>query len=143
MSKFKGIKQFIMYSIIGGSNFLIDLGILNVLWHITGIYAGFMNYIFKFISFCAYSANGYFWNRHFTFKPDNSDPKANSYFKYATVLGTAMLVNAFILSVMTMHNIFNINPKLWANISALTGSIVTGIASFLVNKFFIFEKKTK
>lgn len=138
MSKSKGIKQFILYSIIGGSNFLIDLGILNILWHVTGIYQGFTNYIFKFISFCAYSTNGYYWNKRFTFK---SDSKSNSYFKYASVLGVAMLINASILSIMTMNNIFKVNPKLWANISSLTGSIITGIASFLINKFFIFEKK--
>ena len=134
MSKKNNFMQFIKYTLIGGINVLIDFGILNILWIITGIYKGYINYLFKFISFIAYSTNGYFMNKKFTFKSNN-----NSYFKYISVLAVTAILNAFILSNLSMHNFFNFKPIIWSNISALIASIVTGIISFLVNKLFVFK----
>ncbi len=134
MSKKNNFMQFIKYTLIGGINVLIDFGILNILWIITGIYQGYINYLFKFISFTAYSTNGYFMNKKFTFKSNN-----NSYFKYISVLAVTAILNAFILSNLSMHNFFNFRTIIWSNISALIASISTGIISFLINKIFVFK----
>lgn len=129
----KNIKQFILYAIIGASNFLIDLFILNTFWKITGVYSGYTNFLFKGISFLAYSANGYYWNKKYTFRTEGS------YIKFAFVLCAAAIVNAFILSNLSLYNLLGISQVLWSNISALTGSIITGAASFLINKFIVFK----
>lgn len=129
----KSIKQFILYVIIGTSNFLIDFFILNILWKITGIYSGYINFLFKGISFLAYSANGYYWNKKYTFKTEGS------YIKFASVLGAAAIANAFILSNLSLYNLLGVSQILWSNISALTASITTGIVSFLINKFIVFK----
>ena len=129
----KSMKQFILYAIIGTSNFLIDFFILNTLWKITGVYSGYINFLFKAISFLAYSANGYYWNKKYTFKTEGS------YIKFASVLGAAAIVNAFILSNLSLYNLLGVSQALWSNISALTASITTGIASFLINKFIVFK----
>lgn len=129
----KSIKQFILYVIIGTSNFLIDFFILNILWKVTGIYSGYINFLFKGISFLAYSTNGYYWNKKYTFKTEGS------YIKFASVLGAAAIANAFILSNLSLYNLLGISQILWSNISALTASITTGTASFLINKFIVFK----
>lgn len=130
----KSFMQFIKYSLIGGLNVIIDFAILNLLWFSTACYEGRINYLFKFISFCAYSTNGYFMNKKFTFKS-----KESSYFKYISVIGIAALLNGIILSNLTIHNFLNLKSVLWANISALVASITTGIISFLINKFLVFK----
>ncbi|PRR79355.1 hypothetical protein CLLI_08350 [Clostridium liquoris] len=129
----KNIKQFILYAIIGGSNFFIEFFILNILWKITGLYSGYINFLFKGIAFIAYSINGYYWNKKYTFKTEGS------YVSYASVLGAASIVDAFILSNLSLHNLLGVSQVLWSNISALTASITTGVASFLINKFAVFK----
>lgn len=128
--------QFIKYALIGGSNVIIDFGFLNIIMHVTGIHKGFMLLVFNILSFFIYSANGYFWNKKFTFK---SHSKA-SYYGYIAVLGSAMLVNGLLLSVFSLHNLLNVSPVLWANICKFAASLITGTASFILNKTVVFKK---
>lgn len=132
------IIQLIKYGSIGFINFLINLGILNLLMYITNIASGFTFYIFIAISFIVYSTNGYFMNKKFTFKYRN---KKNPYFQYLAVMGTAAFFNATIISALTLFNIFKLNPRIWANIIILFASVVTGLCSFLINKLVIFRNK--
>ncbi|WP_396276425.1 GtrA family protein [Haloimpatiens lingqiaonensis] len=135
---FNNLLQFITYALIGGSNELINLGILNFLTYITGIYYNkLILFIFEFISFIAYSINGYFLNKKFTFKVKNS-----SYFKYASVLGTSAIFNTLLFITLNAHNIFNLSNSLWLNLSKVIASMTIGIITFLVNKFFVFKNRT-
>jgi putative flippase GtrA len=127
--------QFILYALIGGLNVLLDFGFLNIMMILTGINKGYMLFVFNALSFIVYSTNGYLLNKKFTFKSSQ-----NSYFKYISVLGTAMILNGIILSNLTLHNFASVNPLLWANISKLIASMTTGTLSFIVNKFFVFKK---
>jgi putative flippase GtrA len=135
------IFQLIKYGIIGGVNFLIDFSVVKILSILTGINSGFPLFFFNLISFFIYSINGYFMNKKFTFKT-KGDKK--SYIKYASVLGIAMLANSAILITLTHNNLLissGISNDQWLSISKLIASITTGIFSFLINKFFIFNEK--
>lgn len=134
--KWISLFQFIKYSLVGGSNELINLAVLNLLTKITGIYHEKKYLVlFEFIAFVLYSINGYFWNKKFTFKA-----KGNSYLKYASVLGTSAIFNVLMFITLNAHNVFNLSNEIWLNISKLTASITVGIVTFLVNKFFVFKK---
>lgn len=138
--------QFIQYALIGGMNVLIDFAILNLCSYITGITKGWPLVIFNVISFAAYSTNGYFFNRKFTFKTEGN---FHTYIKYVSVLGIGMILNSFLLLMLTRKNFLLIwNPsiplqksnRIWMNISKLIASMTTGILSFLINKFVVFKK---
>lgn len=131
----EAIIEFIKYVAIGTMNVAIDFGILELLMYMTGIYQGYTLFIFNAISFIAYSINGYIMNKNFTFKSNKS-----SYFKYASVLAATMILNGFILSTLSMHNIFYLKPVVWASICKAIASSTTGIINFLVNKFVVFKK---
>ncbi|QGU95317.1 GtrA family protein [Clostridium bovifaecis] len=130
--------QLITYGLIGGSNVLINLIIINILSHITGIYSGITMYIFYGISFVAYSINGYYLNRKFTFTS-----KSSSYFKYASVLAVSAFCNSTLCTILTFFNIFSVSEVLWLNFSVIFSSIAVGILTFIVNKYFVFKDKTK
>lgn len=130
------IIQFIIYGTIGGLNVIIDFSFLNLMMYLTGIQKGFMLFIFNVMSFFMYSTSGYFLNKKFTFKNNTS----TSYYKYIAVLGSAMIVNGIILSTLSLHNLLNVSPLLWANICKLIASITTGTVSFIVNKLYVFKK---
>ncbi|MFD3157552.1 GtrA family protein [Haloimpatiens sp. FM7330] len=131
------LMQFITYALVGGSNGLINLLIINILSRLTNIYSGKTLFLFDFIAFIAYSINGYFLNRKFTFKSKDS-----SYFKYAGVLAISAIFNTMLFVTLTNNNIFNLSKSIWLNISKLIASITIGIITFLVNKFFVFKKQT-
>lgn len=134
---FNNLLQFITYALIGGSNELINLGILNFLTYITGIYSNkFILFAFEFISFIAYSINGYFLNKKFTFKA-----KKSSYFKYTGVLGTSAIFNTLLFITLNSHNMLNLSNSLWLNLSKVVASMTIGVITFLVNKFFVFKNK--
>ncbi len=59
MIKNTGFIEFIKYASIGALNVIIDFSVLNLLWFLTGLYSGNINYLFKLISFLIYSVNGY------------------------------------------------------------------------------------
>lgn len=131
----KTLFQLIKYALIGAINVLVDFSILEILMVITGIYKGFYLAVFNGISFIVYSINGYNLNKRFTFKS-----KKSSYFKYAATLFCTMILSSFILSTLTLYNIFNLKPILWASIVKLFASMTTGILNFTINKLFIFKE---
>lgn len=132
------IIQLVKYGSIGFVNFLINVGVLNLLMYITNITSGFTFYIFVAISFIIYSTNGYLMNKKFTFK---YKANKNPYFQYLAVMGTAAFFNATIISTLTLFNIFKLSPRLWANVVILLASMITGLCSFLINKLVIFKNK--
>jgi putative flippase GtrA len=134
------IIQFIKYALIGGMNFLINLGVMNLLMYMTNTYKGNKLFLFQVISFFVYTTNGFFMNKKFTFKLNTH---RNPYLQYIAVMGPAALCSAFLIRTLTLYNIFNLSPKLWANIIILFSSITIGTIGFLINKFFVFEKNQK
>jgi putative flippase GtrA len=145
---FKSSSQFIKYALVGAINIIIEILILNILSYTTGITSGKMLFLFNIIAFSVYSLCGYELNKRFTFK-ETSPEKA--YFQYASVLFFSMLLNSFMLVLLTsnnpllhlIHNHRNIVKlnHLWFNIVILIDSITIGLLGFSINKFFVFNKK--
>ncbi|MBU3112641.1 GtrA family protein [Clostridium lacusfryxellense] len=148
------VTQFIKYALVGAINTIIDIAILNTLSYATGITHGKILFIFNIIAFSVYSTCGYYLNKKFTFKDGRKD---TSYFEYASVLLFGMILNSFMLVILTsknplihiLHNgghrvnINNLN-HLWFNICIVIDSMTIGFMGFLINKFFVFnEKKTR
>ncbi len=140
--------QFVKYSLVGASNIIIDIIILNILSFTTGITRGKMLFVFNLIAFSFYSICGYNLNKKFTFKETSH---TSSYFQYASVLFISMIANSLMLILLTGHNPlvhhihrpFNIVKlnHLWFNICILIDSMTIGFLGFLINKFFVFNKK--
>lgn len=140
--------QFIKYALVGSINIIIDVIILNILSYTTGITRGKMLFVFNLIAFSVYSVCGYALNKRFTFRETSSE---KAYIQYASVLFFSMLLNSFMLVLLTSRNplihlvhkhrnIIKLN-HLWFNICILIDSITIGFLGFLVNKFFVFNKK--
>ena len=144
----QSLTQFIKYALVGANNIIIDVIILNILSYTTGITSGKMLFVFNILAFCVYSLCGYELNKRFTF---NETSHKKAYFQYASVLFFSMLLNSLMLILLTSHNplinymhsaadIVKLN-HLWFNICILIDSMTIGLLGFLVNKFFVFNKK--
>lgn len=138
----RNIIQFLTYALIGSTNVLIDLIVLNILWHVTGMYRGNINYLFKLISFSIYSTTGYYLNKRYTFNHGKSTPKnTSSYFGYVGLLAILSFLDAIIISNLTLIHFHHIHKELWANICAVFGAMMTGMIGFIINKLYIFRKQ--
>lgn len=144
----QSLSQFIIYSLVGTTNIIIEIIILNILSFTTGITSGKMLFVFNIISFSIYSISSYKLNKKFTFKETSPE---KGYLQYASVLFFSMLLNSFMLVLLTSRNplipllhhhrnIIHLN-HLWFNISILIDSTIVGLLGFLINKFFVFNKK--
>jgi putative flippase GtrA len=144
----KSIAELIKYSLVGSINILIDLLVMNILSFTTGITRGKVLFVFNIIAFSIYSVSGYILNKNFTFK---GTPRPHAYFQYASVLFFSMILNSLMLVVLTCYNpLITLIPNetnivklnhLWLSLCILIDSIVIGLLGFLINKFFVFNKK--
>lgn len=137
ITNLKSIVQFITYALVGASNVIIDILVLNILWAVSGVYLGEINYFFKLISFMIYSTTGYFLNRKFTFKIKAC---VKSYFSYISLLAVLSFLDAIILVKLTEVNPLSLPPEICANASALIAAMLTGVFGFVINKTVIFKK---
>src|SRR3989344_1733646 len=130
------IFQFGKFFLVGALNTFLDLGILNLFIFLTGIAAGPWFSFFKALSFVATVTNSYFWNKLWTFQSP-----VGSYVVFFVVTGVSFILNVGVATLMV--NVIGpqggIDPKLWANIGALTAVVVTLVWNFLGYKFVVFK----
>ena len=133
--------QGIKFVFVGVLNTLIDLGILNILIHATGIATGIGFSVFKGISFTVAVFNSYFLNKTWTF---GSKERANAkqFTQFFAVSAIGFLINvgvaSFLVNIVGPRFGFSVN--LWANAGALAGTMATMAWNFFGYKFFVFKK---
>lgn len=132
----KSLIQLLTYSLVGLSNMILDLLIVNILMKIFNTYNGPLLMAFNIISFLLYSLNGYVLNKKFTFKSEEK-----LYLKYMIVLGGSVIIESPLFSLLTTFNIFSLDKVLWANICKIISFTLGGVMCFLINKFLIFKDK--
>lgn len=135
--KFGEVKQFLTFMFVGAVNTSLEILTLNILWWITGIYSGNINYIFKFIALIICSVVGYMMNKKLTFKSKENNKKA--YTRYAIIFALLSFIEAIIIVEMTKISVSFVSIALWANIVSFFASATTGIANFGIAKFFVFK----
>lgn len=134
--------QIAKFAAVGGLNTLLDLGVLNVLISISGVAVGFWYPVFKGISFIIANINSYFWNKFWTFGvSDKVNVKEFGQFMAVSVIGFGINVGVASLLVNFVGSPEGISPERWANIGALSATIISLIWNFIGYKFIVFGGK--
>ncbi|GAB4469834.1 MAG: hypothetical protein OHK0029_42570 [Armatimonadaceae bacterium] len=152
-----GIRQFVKFCIVGASSFVIDIGLLNLFffkfqWPLL---------IAKACSFLIAVANGFYWNRRWTFRAIEGNA-GNQYGKFVLTNSIGLCLNLTIMTaaivlatqlgfVHTERNISEIiglllsgesrkafNP-LTVNLATIVATGFVTIWNFLAAKFFTFR----
>ncbi len=136
------IYKFGKFGEAGGLNWLVDLGVLNLLILLTGFSTGFYFVLYKGISFVSASTNSYFWNKFWVFRgaKKQDETKEVGKFALATILG--MLVNITLAGIIAYVGplLFpGLGSKAWANIATITGSLTAMIFNFVLYKIWVFK----
>lgn len=130
------------YGLIGALNTLISGGIFNLLMAITGVAVGLTADFFIAISFSAAITHSFFWNKFWIFKAHSKKEIKKEYFKFFAVSGAVALLNLFLMHILIniVGNYFNIEPKIWANISIGILIPISFFGNFFGYKTFVFCK---
>ena len=131
------LRQIIKFVIIGVSNTLVDLTVLNLLMFLTGVTSGVPYIAFKAASFLVAVTNSYLWNKRWTFR---SDKQLFTQFLLVSTIGLFVNVGTASFLVNVVGPQFGASIKIWANIGAVGGTLVVMTWNFLGYKFVVFKR---
>ncbi|MDP3998981.1 MAG: GtrA family protein [bacterium] len=139
--RFPILRQFVKFGIVGGLNSMLDLGILNLLIHSTGVATGLYFSFFKTVSFSIAVTNSYFWNKYWTFHSEET-PRTVEFFKFLMVnlVGLGINVGSASFVVNVLGAPAGVSPALWANIGAISSVFISLFWNFIGMKFIVFRK---
>lgn len=137
-----GFYQLSKFGLVGGLNFLIDLGVLNLMLAAFGVTTGFYAVVSKAAAFIAALTSSFVWNKFWTFHSLSTDSVGLQFVEFFTVsaVGLGINVGAFAL----MNNIIGpqagIDGGIWANIAAASAAVAGFLWNFIGYKFFVFRR---
>ena len=134
--------QLSKFFLVGGLNFLIDLGVLNFLIYLTDITAGFYAAVFKGLAFLVAMVSSFLWNKFWTFRALSVAQVGLQFAEFfaVTVVGFFINVGAFVLVNDWVGPPVSIPAKAWASIAAGSAAVIGLLWNFLGYKFFVFRK---
>lgn len=134
--------KFIKFGEAGGLNWLVDLGVVNLLIFLTGFSTGFYFALFKGISFICASSNSFVWNKYWVFSGAKKQEQSKEIGKFAVATTLGMAVNIVIASLIAYFGpvIFGgLAGKTWANVATIVGSLTAMLFNFIIYKIWVFR----
>jgi putative flippase GtrA len=134
--------KFVKFGEAGGLNWLVDLGIINLLMLLTGLSGNPWASIFKAVSFTAAVSNSYFWNKLWVFYGHKKQDEKKEFGKFVTASLFGLGFNLVIFTVIKVGGpmIFDgFTSVQWANIATILGSLSAMIFNFVLYKIWVFK----
>ncbi|MBU4223982.1 GtrA family protein [Patescibacteria group bacterium] len=137
------VYQVAKFVLVGGFNFLLDMGILNFLIFATGISTGLIQSGFKSASFFVAVINSYLLNKYWTFKRTTNESASKEFLQFIVVSLVGLFINVATDYVfVNMVSPFGGMPlKTWAQFSAMLAAAIGMTWNFLGYKFIVFDEK--
>jgi putative flippase GtrA len=128
-SLLKKYQKFIKFSLVGFSSTVIDVGGLWILVE----FAHLPVLLSSAISFCLAATNGFWWNKHWTFK--NEEKKYLKQFSYFFLISLGgLFINLILLKVLISLNVYYLLAKI-----LIVGVVVSW--NYLWNNLVTFRKE--
>lgn len=143
LSKYLAIMyKFVKFGEVGGLNWLVDLGVLNILIMITGFSTGIYFSVFKGISFVVSATNSYFWNKNWVFDKTKTKEVGKEVGKFGISTISGLIFNVLVATLILYFGknvLTGLGDKNWANVAAIGGSLSAMIFNFVLYKFWVFK----
>jgi putative flippase GtrA len=139
---FPFVKRFGKFSIVGSTNFFIDIGVLNILIAFFGFQSGAMFILFKGLSFGLGVVHSYFWNRYWVFESGTS-LSWKEFLSFLSVSAASIAIDvAVAFFVVSMSSVsLGVTETFLPTIAAIAGALAAALFSFLGTRFLVFPSK--
>jgi len=134
--------KFVKFGEVGGLNWLVDLGVINLLVLVSGVATGWLTVFYKAVSFSVAVVNSYLWNKNWVFSDaqKQDQTKEASKFLIASLLGLAFNLLVFSVVKFGGQAIFTtISATQWVSIATVVGSLSAMIFNFVLYKIWVFK----
>jgi len=137
--------QFSKFLLVGGSNFLVDLAVLNLFIALTVITQGFYAAVFKAVSFLVAMSWSFVWNKFWTFRSASIHraPIQFAEFFAVSVVGILINVGTFAFTNSVVGPQAGIDQRTWASVSAAAAAVAGLLWNFLGYKFLVFRRESR
>lgn len=138
----RGVRQLIKFCLVGASSAVVDNG---TKWVLLNQFPRVPWWAVATIAFCFGLTNGFFWNRHLTFRARDFGSAHSQYFKFAITNCVGLLLNLTItkmfLILLTRQVVLGTNPEpktvIFASLLALP---FVAIWNFSAAKYWTFRE---
>ena len=139
--KFLIIFQLVKFFLTGVAITLVDLGVLNFLMWIFGIYTGAWFSIFKSISAVTALTVKFLPAKLWVFEKSEKEKQAQEFGGFIVVGIVGIAINVLSASlIVKIGPHFGFSPASWANIGAIGAAFIGLTWNFFGSKFFVFKK---
>ncbi len=136
-----GVK-YAQFSLVGASNTLVDVGVLNLLLLLWPTRSPELLVLYNVVALILANANSYLWNTLWTFRDRaEHDARQVSMFTAQGLLNVG--VGSFLLW-LTAHGLrayTDLSPLLSGNVAKAASTVVASTMSFLFLRFFVFQRR--
>jgi membrane protein DedA with SNARE-associated domain/putative flippase GtrA len=135
-----GVK-YAQFSLVGISNAMVDIGVLNLLLLIYPTSSPEILVLYNLVALAITNANSYLWNTLWTFRDHaRHDAKQVGAFglQAAVGIGVGSIVLWLVAHILVTYADFP--PLIGANVAKLTSMVVGSTTSFVLLHFFIFRR---
>jgi membrane protein DedA with SNARE-associated domain/putative flippase GtrA len=135
-----GIK-YAQFSLVGISNAMVDLGVLNLLLLIYPTRSPEILVLYNLVALALTNANSYLWNTLWTFRHHTRhDAKQVGAFGLQAAVGIGVSTIVLWLVAHGLVAYANFPPLIGGNVAKLTSMLVGSTTSFVLLQFFIFRR---
>ena len=140
-SRKKTAVKYAQFSIVGGSNALVDIGVLNLLLLISPTRSPEILVAYNVVALVLTNANSYLWNTLWTFRHRaRHDARQVGLFTVQGMLNVAVggLVLWLLAHWLVAHT--DLSPLVGGNVAKVVSMVAASSMSFLFLRFFVFRR---
>lgn len=135
-----GIK-YAQFSLVGGSNALVDIGVLNLLLLLCSTRSPEILVVCNVVALVMTNANSYLWNTLWTFRGRaRHDARQVGLFTVQGILNVAVGGLLIWLLARGLAAYTDLSPLVGDNVAKVVSMVVASTMSFLLLRFFVFRK---
>jgi putative flippase GtrA len=137
-----GGKRFSKFTVVGFSNFVVDIGILNLFLWLLPTREAYLLVLYNGVAIAAANANSYVWNARWTFRGRvESGPRQGVLFVLQALFGIAVGSAIFwaVIRFLLAHT--DLPAYVAGNIAKVASVVVASTISFFLMRYLVFSRK--
>ncbi len=134
--------QYTRFSLIGASNALVDLGAFNLLLILEPTRSSWLLVLYNLVALVLANVNSYLWNTLWTFKNQTRhDARQVGLFSAQAVVNVAIGSLLFWVAASGLETYAGFSPQVGGNVAKVISMLAASTVSFLLLRFFVFQRK--